>query len=43
VFADRQFPRRELLPGPWWEYYWRRVRTAALGDAQTEHRLRYAF
>ena len=43
VFRSRKFPRRKLLPGCWWEYYWRRVKTLALGPAQTEHRLKYAF
>jgi hypothetical protein len=31
VFRRRLFPRRRELPGVWWSYYWRRVRTAALG------------
>ena len=43
VFAERQFPSRERLPGPWWSYYWRRVITLALGGRQTEHRRKYAF
>jgi hypothetical protein len=43
VFRRRRFPRRHLLPGRWEHYYWRRVKTAALGARQTEHRLRYAF
>jgi hypothetical protein len=43
VFSRRRFPRRRLLPGPWKEYYWRRVKTLALGAEQTEHRLQYAF
>jgi transposase-like protein len=43
VFARRQFPRRENLPGSWWSYYWGRVRTAVMGARQREHRLKYAF
>jgi hypothetical protein len=43
VFARRRFPRERELPGSWWEYYWRRVRTAALGDRQTENLARFAF
>lgn len=43
VFRRRLFPRREGLPGPWWSYYWRQIRTAALGDRQTAHTLNYAF
>jgi len=43
VFGARKFPRRSLLPSPWWTYYWRRVKTLPLGDRQTEHRLRRAF
>jgi hypothetical protein len=43
VFAARAFPRKEVLPGPWWSYYWRRVRTAALGAGQRGHQLKYAF
>ena len=43
VFARRRFPRSDELPGAWWEYYWRRVKTAALGEHQTENRARYAF
>ena len=43
VFARRLFPRREDLPGPWWSYYWGRIRTAVLGDRQREHALKYAF
>ncbi|MFH1834464.1 MAG: hypothetical protein ABH877_05515 [bacterium] len=42
VFRRRLFPCRSLLPGVWWSYYWRRVRTLALGNRQSEHRLRYA-
>jgi hypothetical protein len=43
VFQRRRFPRRRFLPGPWKKYYWRLVKTLALGPVQTEHRLRYAF
>lgn len=43
VFRSRRFPRRRLLPGTWWKYYWRRVKTLALGPGQTTHRLKYAF
>ncbi len=43
LFRERYFPRRHLLPGVWWKYYWRRVRTLALGDRQTTHDRRFAF
>jgi hypothetical protein len=43
VFAHRRFPREHELPGSWWNYYWRRVKTAALGDRQTENDARFAF
>lgn len=43
VFRQRLFPRRHLLPGSWWDYYWRRVRTLPLGNAQNAHELKYAF
>ena len=43
VFGHRLFPRRRLLPGAWESYYWRRVRTRALGDQQSGHHPRYAF
>jgi transposase-like protein len=43
VLAKRMFPRREVLPGSWWSYYWGRVRTAALGLRQRRHQLQYAF
>jgi hypothetical protein len=43
VFACRRFPRERELPGSWWDYYWRRVKTAALGDRQTENTARFAF
>ncbi len=43
VFLRRVFPRREVLPGRWWDYYWGRIRTAALGAHQRRHQLTYAF
>ena len=43
AFAWRSFPRKKDLPGSWWSYYWREVRTRALGENQTVHRLKYAF
>jgi hypothetical protein len=43
IFARRRFPRAAELPGCWWEYYWRRVKTAALGEHQTESVARFAF
>lgn len=42
VFSRRRFPRRAELPGSWWSYYWRRVRTAAL-ERNTEHRRQFAY
>jgi hypothetical protein len=43
LLRRRRFPREGLLPGPWKDYYWHRVKTLALGDRQREHRLTYAF
>ncbi len=43
ILASRRFPHRRWLPGPWWSYYWRKVKTPALGARQTEHSLRFAF
>jgi len=43
LFCRRRFPRESELPGAWWDYYWRRVKTAALGEQQTENRARFAF
>jgi hypothetical protein len=43
VFGHRRFPRERELPGVWWEYYWRRIKTAVLGHRQTENRARFAF
>ena len=31
VFGARKFPRRQFLPGPWWTYYWRRVKDPGAG------------
>jgi hypothetical protein len=43
VFGHRRFPRERELPGVWSEYYWRRIKTAVLGDRQTENCARFAF
>ena len=43
VFARRLFPRKNLLPDPWGSYYWRRVKTQALGERQTENRAVFAY
>jgi hypothetical protein len=43
VLRRRRFPKHGDLPKPWGDYYWRRVRTAALGARQTTHKLSYAF
>ena len=43
VFRRRLFPHRSDLPAPWWTYYWRRVKTPALGRHQHRHSLRFAF
>jgi len=43
VLRRRRFPKHVDLPKPWRDYYWRRVRTAAMGARQTTHRLAYAF
>ena len=43
VLRIRQFPRKSELPAPWWEYYWGRIHTAALGPRQRENRATYAF
>ena len=43
VFSRRHFPRKERLVGPWSDYYWRKIKTAALGEQQTVHALKYAF
>jgi hypothetical protein len=43
VFSRRRFPRQRELPGSWWSYYWRQVKTLALGDRQTENTARFAF
>jgi hypothetical protein len=43
LLRERRFVRAENLPEPWIIYYWHEVRTAALGDRQQTHRLKYAF
>jgi hypothetical protein len=43
VLRRRRFPRHSELPKPWDDYYWRRIKTAALGARQTKHTLAYAF
>jgi transposase-like protein len=43
ILRRRLFPGPEDLPGPWADYYWRRVPTVALGSRQTRHVCRYAF
>lgn len=43
LLRRRRFPRRGLLPAPWNDYYWRRIRTAVLGPNQATHDLRFAF
>jgi len=39
----RLFPRAENLPGPTWEFYWARIKTAIYGTKQRTHELRHAF
>ena len=43
VFGRRLFPRERELTKVWWGYYWRRVKTAALGTHQTENRAKFAY
>jgi hypothetical protein len=43
MFRRRLFPGHLRMPASWKQYYWRRVKTAALGDRQTELRAKYAF
>jgi len=43
VFGRRLFVTHQDLPRSWTDYYWRKVKTASLGERQTEHHLRYAF
>ncbi len=43
VFWRRLFPRQQELPGPWWDYYWRKVKTVPLGVNQSENRALFAF
>jgi hypothetical protein len=43
VFGRRLFPTKIDLPPEWQAFYWRLVKTAALGSRQTEHTCIYAF
>lgn len=43
LLRERRFPRRDLLPTPYWGYYWGLIKTAALGARQRQHSCRYAF
>ena len=43
VLCRRLFPGHVELTESWRKYYWRRVKTAVMGDRQTTHCLRYAF
>jgi transposase-like protein len=43
VLRRRHFPQHGDLPAPWEDYYWRRIRTAALGARQTAHTCVYTF
>jgi len=43
VLRRRLFPSHANLPKQWVSYYWRTVKTVALGDRQTTHLCRYAF
>jgi hypothetical protein len=43
VLRRRLFPVHANLPKPWDDYYWRRVRTPALGDRQATHACGYAY
>jgi hypothetical protein len=43
LLTRRLFPRPELLPGPWSDYYAGTVRTLALGSRQRSHELKYAY
>ncbi|MBK8166387.1 MAG: hypothetical protein IPK64_10575 [bacterium] len=42
LLSRRLFVSHVALPARWAEYYWRRVRTRALGHAQRSHDLKYA-
>jgi transposase-like protein len=41
ILRERLFPSRTSLPQRWAQYFWRQVKTRALGR-QREHRLKYA-
>ena len=43
IFRWRLFPGQMRVPPAWVTYYWRRVKTLALGDRQREHTAKYAF
>ena len=43
VLGRRLFPAHAPLPKEWQAYYWRQVKTLALGARQTVHACRYAF
>jgi len=43
VLRRRLFPGRTQLSAPWQDYYWRRVKTAALGQRQATHAARFAI
>lgn len=42
LLAGRLFPSHIRLPARWDDYYWRRVKTRALGSSQRDHSLKYA-
>ncbi len=43
LFGRRLFPQHVQLPPEWLAYYWRQIKTLALGSHQTVHACRYAF
>ena len=43
VLRRRLFPKQTRLPAPWPDYYWRRIKTAALGEGQTTHAALYSY
>ena len=43
VLGRRLFPEGADLPWEWRDYYWREVKTLALGARQTAHTCQYAF
>lgn len=43
VLRRRRFPSLAELPEEWTQYYWGKVRTAALGDRQADHTCTYAY